>query len=258
MRSAAVVTAVGDDLIQRLKWLAHSPTQIIDIGAGTSCLSAKLSAVYPLASLWAIEGNFDLLTQLSLSIDPVIHPINAAAEFLPFRANSIDLIYANLFLPWHSNVFGLFREWQRVLKPNGVLALTVLGLDTLRELSNYSKQLFSDPDSMVILPKLVDVHDLGDALIQAKFVDPVLDVDYYTTVHKDPFKLRSELAWTNMLISAPAAHIASSDNLNCNWQLTYEVIFAHAFKPVPKSTASCNEDGLVQIACNQIPYRDLS
>ena len=85
----------------------------------------------------------------------------ADAEKLPLRNQTVDLIFANFLLPWHNDFTVLLREWKRVLRPDGLLMLTALGPDTLREW----RGTFAEAH----LPLLVDMHDIGDVLLQEGF-----------------------------------------------------------------------------------------
>ena len=58
-------------------------------------------------------------------------PRFAQADFsaLPFAAGAFEFIWSNLALHWHSRPDLVFPEWQRVLKVNGLLMFSTLGPD---------------------------------------------------------------------------------------------------------------------------------
>jgi malonyl-CoA O-methyltransferase len=167
----------------------------------------------------------------------------AQAEKLPLQDQSMDLIFANLLLPWHADVEQLLWEWRRVLRADGLLMLTALGPDTLQEWEG----VFPAPS----IPQRIDMHDVGDMLVRAGFADPVLDVDYYTLTYNDKEKLIFELYSSEMLIPSVdlSAQIPPDER---SWSVTYEIIYAHAFAPQPHDASSLRQDGLVKIPLSHL------
>ena len=137
----------------------------------------------------------------------------------------------------------MINEWLRVLGPDGVLMLSALGVDTLHE---WREVLRADDT-----PKLVDMHDVGDALIQAGFSDPVLDVNHYKVTYADKMRLLQDIRAAEMWFPAADLDLNAIEppalQAGNRWQLTYEVIYAHAFAPMAGNEFSASSDGLVKI-----------
>ncbi len=172
--------------------------------------------------------------------------ICADAAILPLSDGTVDLIFANFLLPWYTDFSLLLREWQRVLRPDGLLMLTALGPDTLQQ----CRQIFHSSD----LPCCVDMHEIGDELLQAGFADPVLDVSHYTMVYRDKEKLMAELHSSGML-ARPSAQLYANDIAAAEdgtWPISYEVIHAHAFVPEENAGASVSSDGTVRIPLTKL------
>ena len=77
----------------------------------------------------------------------------------------------------------MLPEWQRVLRVNGLLMFSTLGPDTLREL----RAAYADAEAALgIAPAgarvidFVDMHDLGDMLVESGFEIPVMDQEVLT------------------------------------------------------------------------------
>ncbi|MCK5876276.1 MAG: methyltransferase domain-containing protein, partial [Candidatus Marithrix sp.] len=121
---------VGDELLERVKWLKTSPQNILDIGAGTGSLAKKLSLQYEDANVYAIDIAVQMLQQASQQI-PSQHFICADAAKLPIADNSIDLLVSNLMLQWCDDIQMVFAEFARVLQPNGAIFFSTFGPDTL-------------------------------------------------------------------------------------------------------------------------------
>ena len=162
------------------------------------------------------------------------------AERLPLADGSVDLILSNLMLQW-CNPDLVFAEFRRVLAPHGLLSLTTLGPDTLREL----RRAWAETDSRTHVHQFIDMHDIGDALVRGGFASPVLDVERYTLTYLDVRRVAADLKATgahNASMGRPrgltgrrqfAAVETAYEALREDGRLpaTYEVVFAHAWTP---------------------------
>ena len=61
------------------------------------------------------------------------HPVCADLENTLADA-AVDLAWSNMTLHWLSDPLPAFREFRRVLAPNGLLMFSTLGPDSLKEL----------------------------------------------------------------------------------------------------------------------------
>jgi malonyl-CoA O-methyltransferase len=99
---------------------------------------------------------------------------------LPFPDHSLDLVFANLILPWVRPDL-LFTEARRVLKPTGVIVFSTLGPETLQEL----RRAWLRTDEAVHVHAFFDVQTLGDIAVRAGLEEPVLDVDRITVCYPE-------------------------------------------------------------------------
>ena len=97
----------------------------------------------------------------------------------------------------------------------------------------------------------VDMHDLGDMLVEAGFADPVMDQEIITLTWASPEALLAELRqlggnvalgrhaglrtprWRERLQSALAA-TAGSGSPAGRIALDFEIVYGHAFRPLPR------------------------
>jgi malonyl-CoA O-methyltransferase len=109
--------------------------------------------------------------------------VAADTHRLPLPASSADLIWSNL--AWHqfADPGAVLAEWQRVVRPGGLLMFSAFGVDTLRALPGAAPGLTDFPD----------MHDVGDALVGAGFAEPVMDVDRIVLGYREPLDLVAEL-----------------------------------------------------------------
>lgn len=235
LESSVLAQEAGAEMLSRLEWMNLDPRVIVDVGCGPGGCVQVLQSRYPTAAILAVDSSESMLNHLK---EARINGsgICADAANLPLAAESVDLVIANLMLPWHANATLLLKEWRRVLSPNGLLMFTALGPDTLTAWDTAFHRY--------------DMHDLGDAMLQAGFADPVLDINYYTLTYREINKLLFELKASQMIAQEYA--IAGDEP---ELEAKYEVIFAHAFTPPKTNEVTASEDGTVRIPLGSLRQR---
>lgn len=239
---SVVAREAGLEALSRLDWMTIEPGIILDAGAGTGETSALLQKRYPNAKVLSCDLNEDM-SLYAKETSALQDCITADVFQLPLPSESVDLIFANLLLPWVDNVEKLLKEWRRVLRPEGLLMLTFLGPDTLKEW----RHVISAED----LPLFIDMHEIGDLLLHTGFSDPVLDVNYFTTTFRDGEKLFFELQKSGMTTSQNKTLYTETEQEEGVWSVTYEVAYAHAFMPIIQKQEK-TADGATKISLSQL------
>ncbi|MCK5716752.1 MAG: malonyl-ACP O-methyltransferase BioC [Thiomargarita sp.] len=242
----ALQKMIGDDLLERIHWLKKTPKNILDVGAGTGRLSRLLSQHYD--NVYSLDLAPNMLKQARKQTSSA-QQICADAMHLPFADNSIDLLVSNLMLQWCNDVNAVFSECARVLKPDGALFFSTLGPDTLKEL----RESWASVDTLQHVNHFWDMHEYGDAVLNAGFSNPVIDVDriqlHYPDVHGVMKALKGIGAHN---ITAGRAHgltgktkfkamLAAYEHYRLENGLlpaTYEVIYGHAWGKKPAGTVA--------------------
>ncbi len=177
--------------LERLELLDYTPARVLDVGAGTGHAAAALARTYRKASVTAVDVSERMLRE-SRRNRPWFRPIRrvcADAAALPFATESMDLVFSNLMLQWCGDIDAVFREFRRLLRARTVVIFTTFGPDTLREL----RAAWSEVDGHTHVNRFVDMHDIGDALVRAGFVEPVMDVEHLTLTYDDVYGLMRDL-----------------------------------------------------------------
>ena len=205
-------------MMARLGWVHLQPSVIVDVGGGMGCYKADLAQTYPDAQFFATA-------------------FSSSGERLPFQTNTVDLLLVNLKLPWCVELAPVFAEWRRVLSPNGLVIFSSLGPDTLCELGKSSLNL-------------LDMHDVGDALLKAGFVDPVLDRECLTFTYRKKETIFDDLRAMSILendLPLSASEIEIEPNAAGVMPVTFEVIYGYARGALVSSMAA-DKDGVVKIS----------
>lgn len=103
-----------------------------------------------------------------------------AVNQVEFAPQSFDCVVINLQSSW-LDFEQLIAHAKRLLRPGGSLYFSAFGPDTLGELQNSWAQV----DDLRHVHPFVDMHQLGDVLLQAGFVKPVVDVDWMYVDYPD-------------------------------------------------------------------------
>ena len=263
--AAVLQHEVGQRLIDRLELINLVPDTIIDIGAGTGRQTRKLAKKFPRARTIAIDLAPSMLAYARKQLtfwqqwQGRQQFLCADAEQLPLCNNSVDLIFSNVTIQWCDNPDRVFAEFNRVLRPGGLLLFSTFGPDTLHELRK-SWQTIDDQNHVNVF---IDMHDLGDALLHGGFSDPVMDMEMITLTYTDMRTLMHELKMIGahnvtqgrprgltgrrrlqQLIQAYDAFRNPSDQ---RLPASYEVIYGHAWKLNTPSTSTQHQDGIISV-----------
>jgi malonyl-CoA O-methyltransferase len=154
-----------------------------------------------------------------------------------------DLIWSNLELHLRGDPEVLMKNWNSKLKPGGLLMFSYLGPDTGKELA----KLFPN-DCLLKNAGSLDMHDVGDGLMQAGFSEPVMDMEYLTLSYDDPHLFCKEGFNLGLLASPELAEHLIQTKLELT--ITLEVVYGHAW--APDALLSQKRAGIATISPDQI------
>jgi malonyl-CoA O-methyltransferase len=227
---------------------------VLDLGCGTGESFAELGRRFPRARIVGVDLARAMLARARERTPGWKRLLGtrapwlacADAERLPLAPACAQLAWSNLLLQW-CRPERVFAEAARVLEAGGLFIFSTFGPDTLKEL----RAAFAAVDDYQHVNPFVDMHDLGDALVQAGFADPVMEMEVvtleYASVEAVAHDLRA-IGAGNALPGRPRGlsgrgrwrRMAEAYERARRGEVlpaTYEVVYGHAWKAPPRRTA---------------------
>lgn len=222
-------------MLERLDYVKIAPRRILDAGSGPPRDDKALLGRYRNAQLLALDSSLPMLSA-GRSGFPWFRRrakrLCADFEKIPLSPGAVDLVWSNMALHWGSDPLAAFREFERVLAPEGLLMFSTLGPDSLKELRAAA--------GASRVHAFVDMHDLGDMLVAAGFTAPVMDMELLTLTYRDGAGLLADLrasGQTSVRTDRPRGLAGRRfgkrlrDALAGDSRATFEVVYGHAWKP---------------------------
>ncbi len=245
---AVLQRTVAERLLERLDLVSISPKVIIDAGSGPGGAARQLAKSYKGAQVLQFDLSLNMLSQ-SRSQDPLFFSkqqyICGDIENLPLAKDSAELVFSSLMLQWCNDLDAAFTQIKSTLKKQGLFLFATLGPDTLKEL----RSSWAEVDDDVHVNTFIDMHDVGDALLRAGFVEPVMDVEHITLTYEGCFSLMKDLK----TLGASNADDDRSKGLTGKHKIkglesayekyriegrlpvTYEIVYGHAWTPLQET-----------------------
>ena len=238
---------VARRMADKLQVIVLKPERLIDwwsvLGAG----AGLLEQAYPQAMRVLVEPDADWAQRArALNQRPWWSPrrwrggTTVVVEQGGAAPASAQLVWANMMLHAVVDPPALIARWHELLSVDGFVMFSCLGPGTLREL----RALYERCGWPAPTPGFVDMHDLGDMLVQAGFADPVMDQETLTLQWDSPTALLVELRalggntapdraaglrtprWRRALERELSALAGADGKIG----LSFEVAYGHAFK----------------------------
>jgi len=246
---AVLQNEVCKRLLEKLDIVKITPEFILDAGAGTGKAIPALFERYKKAQLVALDLSEKMLGKSGRhgGFFRAPHLVCADIEHLPFADDTFDLVFSSLSMQWCNDLNAALLEAKRVLKPGGLFVFSTFGPDTLKEL-RYS---WNKVDEFNHVNQFIDMHDIGDALLQDGYAEPVMEAEVmtvtYDTVDEIMYDLkaiganvtaanaqgkRSRKGLTGKSVLQTVRQAYESFRQDDVLPATYEIVYGHAWKPV--------------------------
>jgi malonyl-CoA O-methyltransferase len=189
--AAGLQARVAAELLERLAVFAFEPRVVLDLGAGTGRVTRELKRRYRRALVIALDLAPGMLREARRHQQwwRRFERVCGDALRLPLADASVDVVFSSLMLQWCEPLDTALAECRRVLKPDGFFAFSTFGPDTLHEL----RGAWASADGYNHVNHFVDVHEVGDAVVRAGLMEPVLDVDRVEVGYPDALSLMRDL-----------------------------------------------------------------
>lgn len=240
---------VARRLAERLAIVKLQPTRVLDwwgfLGGG----AAALANAYPQARIVGVEPAA-LLQRHRVQASPWWSPRRWRGQGAPAIAEGdvvpgeAQLLWSNMSLHAARDPLVVLTSWHRAMAVDGFVMFSCFGPDTLKELRVLYRRLgWPTPAA-----SFVDMHDLGDMMVHAGFADPVMDQEQLSLSWPDAPSMLDELRtlggntapdrelglrtprWRARLLR----ELATLADANGRLRLSFEIVYGHAFKPVPR------------------------
>jgi malonyl-CoA O-methyltransferase len=167
-KASRLEAEVAARMLERLEYVKIAPRRILDAASGPP--RRDLGKRYPNADVIALDFALQMLRPRGFGFFRK-NPLSICADVrkLPLAGDAVDFVWCNMALHWLSDPRPAFKEFARVLAPEGLLMFSTLGPDTLKELRAAA--------GAARVHAFIDMHDLGDMLLAAGFGAPVMDME---------------------------------------------------------------------------------
>ncbi|MFZ0849710.1 MAG: methyltransferase domain-containing protein [Hyphomicrobiaceae bacterium] len=189
-----LIAGVAKDLLERLTIVRRRFPVVVDLGAHHGLLGAQLRSLVGVEMVIAVEPVEGLIRQCRGL------RVQADAEALPFRSQSLDLVVSALALQLVNDLPGTLAQVRQALRPDGLLLAAMLAGNTLHELRTalYLAEEEVEGGASPRVAPFADIRQLGSLLVRAGFTLPVADTQTLTVTYPNALALMRELRATGV------------------------------------------------------------
>ncbi len=260
---------VARRMAERLPLVKLQPARVVDWGAFLGASRGVLTAAYPQARLLAVEPDDRRRDATAAAFASAWWSPRRWATARPAVVSEAELgavqgqlLWSNMGLHGAVDPQAVMRAWHRVLEVDGFLMFSTLGPGSLQGLrALYAARGWPPPHA-----PFVDMHDLGDMLLEAGFAEPVMDQETITLSWPTGQALLAELRqlggnvdprrhaglrtprWRDRLLLGLHDASGGVQGQGGRPQLDFEVVYGHAFRAAPRPRVA---------ASTTLPLQDL-
>ncbi len=164
-KEAIIQRKMAQDLLKALSFKDFY-SRVLEIGAGTGLFTRKFVRSYRFDLYLAS----DLLPACSLFFKELpVYFLALDGESPPFKAESFSLIVSNATFQWFLKPQESFLAFERLLIPEGILAFTSFGPETMKELGPKEK-----PAGLLKIEEILSLKPPGFDILETQIVKRVL------------------------------------------------------------------------------------
>lgn len=250
--SAWLHDEVGTRMAERLGWMRELPRSWLDWEPVHGGLQAhhRVAKALPESKSFvasALAGKALLAINETASAQPTVwQRLRGMVPQIARDGTRVDMVWANMGLHAVHQPLALLRRWHGHLNTDGFVMFSCLGPNSLRELKAVYERMDWAPPGHAF----TDMHDWGDMLVQEGFAEPVMDAETITLTYASLETLLGDLRALGRNLHVQRAPITRGRQWLADWQqaltthwprttdgqfqLSFEVLYGHAFKPKPR------------------------
>jgi malonyl-CoA O-methyltransferase len=238
---------VGRRMAGRLEWIRIQPATWADWEPVRGGIEAHrlVAKRYPRAECWIVEHDAKQAAAAKREFGRSWWQLGApAVRFDAIPHGGVQMLWANMALHMASDPQALVDAWRDALAVDGFLMFSCFGPDTLRELRSLYARIGWPPPSH----EFTDMHDWGDMLVHSGFAEPVMDMERITLTWESAARMLDELRELGVNLHKARfaglrgrgwrreldAQLEGLRNADGRFALTFEVVYGHAIKPLPR------------------------
>jgi malonyl-CoA O-methyltransferase len=243
---------VGSRMADRLPWFRQQPTSWLHWEPVQGGLAGhrKLRGMLPEAPCHVMARRLpEALAATREAPARSWNPLQWGRAAGPATATAetrVRMLWANMALHMEPRPQTLLAQWHQQIDTDGFLMFSCLGPDSLKEL----RAVYVAQGWPVPAHPFTDMHDWGDMLVHAGFAEPVMDMERITLSYSSAAGMLAELRdlgrnlsdqrfgacrsrhWHADLCAAIESGLPRAPDGRLI--LTFEIIYGHAFKPLPR------------------------
>ena len=238
-------------MAERLAIVKLQPAVVLDWSGFLGASRGLLEQTYPRARVLAVEADEPSrataeaqLAQPWWSPRRWVAPQPGVQLEADVPAGACQLLWSNMGLHLAADPQAVMAQWHRSITAEGFLMFSTLGPGSLQSLAG----LYAERGWPAPFAPFVDMHDLGDMLVEAGFADPVMDQEQINLTWASPEALLAELRtlggnvslrrfaglrtprWRRRLADALGTMAGPDGRVS----LVFELVYGHAFRPPPR------------------------
>jgi len=187
---------IGYRVSDRMLDVSRKMEVAVDIGSGRGWVTRHM-VEQCVTKVTAIDMSEGLLSSAPEPEDVTVERLvmDVDGNDLPFSDNSVDVVTSSLSLHWVNDLPRLFKEINRILKPDGVFIGAMFGGETLVELrvALQLAELEREGGFSPHISPFVEVQDLGSLLNKNNFTMITIDTDDLKVKYPTIFQLMRDL-----------------------------------------------------------------
>jgi len=225
-------------LLDRVQCARHQPRRIGMVGDFAVSVTETIQLIYAEAIIVHTNHLDDLLSRNTSEL----------SEF-DDDEDALDLLVCN-GIPFNRTDNTVLQSCYDAISPGGLFVFSCFGPDSFQE----ARVMMQDEGQALIDLSTIDMHDLGDMLLSARFEDPVVDKEEIIFSYQEIDLFQRDLVQCVETLENVELDVGDLSKSGVDLPLTVELNVALAWKPI-ESVMRASDDTEVWVPISDISKR---